>query len=108
MTNKRADLAEKLEVIGQVFEIDGMADLLGKFEKDMNPVKFSAVVIQVAGLLFKANKRLADRIIGMSRGISDKAVQELDDARYATALRDAIVTDVMGFFAQSPNSDGKS
>lgn len=108
MTNKRADLAEKLEIIGQIFEIDGMAELLGKFEKDMSPVKFSAVMIQVAGLLFKENKNVADKIVGMNRGISDKDVQAMDDGAYATALRDAIATDVMGFFAQSPNSDGKS
>lgn len=107
MENKRTDLAEKMEIIGQVFEIDGMSDLLNKFEKDMNQVKFSAVVIQVTGLLLKENKSVADKIIAMNRSISDKDVQEMEDAQYATALRDAILTDVMGFFASSPRSDGK-
>lgn len=107
MENKRADLAEKMEIIGQVFEIDGMSDLLNKFEKDMNQVKFSAVVIQVSGLLLKGNKHVADKIIAMNRNISDKDVQEMEDAQYATALRNAILTDVMGFFASSPRSDGK-
>ena len=107
MENKRADLAEKMEIIGQVFEIDGMSDLLNKFEKDMNQVKFSAVVIQVTGLLLKENKHVADKIIAMNRSISDKEVQEMEDAQYAMALRDAILTDVMGFFASSPRSDGK-
>ena len=107
MENKRNDLAEKMEIIGQIFEIDGMSDLLGKFEKNMNSVKFSAVVIQVSGLLLKENKAVADKIIAMSRGISVEDVQKLEDAEYATALRDAIITDVMGFFASSPRSDGK-
>lgn len=107
MENKRADLAEKMEIIGQVFEINGMSDLLNKFEKDMNSVKFSAVVIQVSGLLLKENKPVADKIIAMSRNVSDEEVQKLEDAQYATALRDAIITDVMGFFASSPRSDGK-
>ena len=107
MENKRNDLAEKLEIIGQVFEIDGMNALLNKFEKGMNNVKFSAVVIQVTGLLLKKNKHVADRIIAMNQGIDMKKVQEMDDGEYATALRNAILTDVMGFFASSPPSDGK-
>ena len=107
MENKRTDLAEKMEIIGQVFEIDGMSDLLGKFDKNMNSVKFSAVVIQVSGLLLKENKAVADKIIAMSKGISEDDVQKLADAEYATSLRDAIITDVMGFFASSPRSDGK-
>ena len=108
METKRNDLAEKMEIIGQVFEIDGMSDLLGKFEKGMNTVKFSAVVIQVSGLLLKENKPVADRIIAMHLGIKVADVQKLDDGAYATALRDAILTDVMGFFGSSPRTDGKS
>ena len=72
MENKRADLAEKMEIIGQIFEIDGMSELLKKFEpevdekgerKPTNIVKFNAVVIQVSALLLKHNKPIADRII---------------------------------------------
>ena len=107
MENKRNDLAEKMEIIGQIFEIDGMSDLLGKFDKNMNSVKFSAVVIQVSGLLLKENKRVADKIIAMHRGTDDEEVQGLEDGEYASSLRDAIITDVMGFFASSPRSDGK-
>lgn len=106
MENKRVDLAEKIEVIGQIFEIDGMSELLGKFDKGMNQVKFSAVIIQVSGLLLKENKGVADRLIAMSRNCSDADVQKLEDGEYATALRDAILTDVMGFFAPSRPSDG--
>ena len=107
MENQRNDLAEKMEIIGQIFEIDGMSELLSKFDKNMNNVKFSAVVIQVSGLLLKNNKPVSDKIIAMSREISDEEVQKLEDSQYATALRDAIITDVMGFFASSPRSDGK-
>lgn len=107
MENKRNDLAEKMELVGQVFEIDGMSDLLGKFEKGMSTVKFSAVVIQVSGLLLRENKKAADRIIAMHMEIPVEAVQKLEDGEYAAALRDAIVTDVMGFFGSSPRTDGK-
>lgn len=107
MENKRTDLAEKLEIIGQIFEIDGMSDLLSKFEKGMNTVKFSAVIIQVSGLLLKENKDVADRIIAMHKGIEAEEVHKLEDGEYATALRDAIITDVMGFFGSSPHTDGK-
>lgn len=107
MENKRNVLAEKMEVIGQVFEIDGMSDLLDKFDKGMNQVKFSAVIIQISGLLLKENKKLADKIISMSKGITEKEVHEMADNVYATALRDAIITDIMGFFASSPSSGGQ-
>lgn len=107
MENKRVDLAEKLEIIGQVFEIDGMSELLSKFEKGMSTVKFSAVVIQVSGLLLRENKAVADKIIGMHLGIKDAEVQKLEDGDYAAALRNAILTDVMGFFGSSPRTDGK-
>lgn len=107
MENKRNDLAEKMEIVGQVFEIDGMSELLGKFEKGMSPVKFSAVVIQVSGLLLRENKAVADRIIGMNLNIKNDEVQKMEDGDYAQALRNAILTDVMGFFGSSPRTDGK-
>ena len=111
----RNELAEKLELVGSMFEIDGMSDLLRKFDteedakgnkKPLNPVKFSSVIIQIEGLLMKSNQDVADRIIAMSRGISVEEVGELGDAEYANALKSAIITDVMGFFASSPSSDG--
>ena len=107
MENTRMDLAEKMEIIGQVFEIDGMNDLLAKYEAGMKTVKFNAVTIQVSALLLKANKPLADKIIGMTLEKNNEEVQELDDAEYATALRTALITDVMGFFVSSPHSDGR-
>ena len=107
MENKRVDLAEKMEVIGQIFEIDGMTELLVKFEKGMPQVKFNAVLIQVSSLLLKKNKEVADKIISMNLGIDDEEVQSMEDSEYATALRNTILTDIMGFFASSPHSDGK-
>lgn len=107
MINNRNDLADKMELVGQVFEIDGMTELLVKFDKGMNNVKFNAVVIQISALLLKKNKPLADKILAMSPDMDDEKVQAMDDAEYAQALRNAIIVDIMGFFASSPHSDGK-
>ena len=114
--NSRVDLAEKMEIIGQIFEIDGMSDLLKKYDAGtdekgervpISMVKFNAVTIQVSALLLKTNKDLADKIIAMSLEEKDEEVQKMDDATYAQALRNAIIRDVMGFFASSRPSDGK-
>lgn len=105
--NNRTDLAEKMEVIGQIFEIDGMDALLGKYESGMPMVKFNAVTIQVSGLLLRKNKSLADRIVAMSLEEDIEKIQEMDDAEYANALKTAIIRDVMGFFASSPRTDGQ-
>ncbi len=104
---ERNELAGKLELIGRMFEIDGMSDLLGKFEAGMNNLKFSAVVIQVESLLMQKDQGVADKIIAMNRGIEEAEVEKLDDIEYANALRTAILTDVIGFFGSSPRSDGK-
>lgn len=114
--NNRSELAEKMEIIGLIFEIDGMPELLKKYESGVdengnrvpiNMVKFNAVTIQVSALLLKVNKDLCDKLIAMSMGTEEKTVQELDDGTYAQALRNAIITDVMGFFASSQPSAGK-
>ena len=104
---ERNELAEKMEMVGQIFEIDGMSDLLGKFEKGMSGVKFSAITIQVSSLLLKANKDLADKLIAMHSSESIEKVQDMDDGEYAATLKNAILNDVMGFFASSPRSGGK-
>ena len=116
MANNRNELAEKLEIIGGIFEIDGMSELLKKFEtekdekgnaKPLGAVRFNAVVIQIESLLMKNNQHLADRIIMMKKGIDEEELNKLDDAEYANALKDTIITDVMGFFASSPRTAGK-
>lgn len=104
--NNRNDLAERMELVGELFEIDGMEELVKKYEKGMKIVKFNAVTIQISSLLLRENKRLADRIIALGEGITQEEVDELDDATYANKLKTLIVTDVMGFFASSPSSDG--
>jgi len=103
----RNQLAEKMEIIGQVFEIDGMSEMLNKYKAGMPTVQFNAVTIQVSGLLLKTNKELSDRIIAMSLDETDETVQGMDDAEYALALRNAIIRDVMGFFVSSPRSGGQ-
>ena len=114
--SNRAELAEKLELIGEMFEIDGMTELLKKFspkedEKGnkipITQVQFNAVVIQIESLLLREAKETADKIIAMSGEISLEQVEALDDADYANALKAAIITDVMGFFGSSPRTDGK-
>lgn len=106
MENNRADLAEKMEIIGQIFEIDGMSELLSKYKAGMTPIQFNAVTIQVSGLLLKTDKEISDKIIAMSLDETDETVQEMDDATYANALKNAIIKDVMGFFVSSPSTDG--
>ena len=105
--NDRKDLADKLEVIGEIFEIDGMAELLGKFDEKMSLVKFNAVTIQITSLLLKANKPLADRVAALADGMDLEKVQELDDAAYSITRKKAILGDGMGFFAPSAPSDGQ-
>lgn len=105
--SNRMDLAEKLEIVGHVFEIDGMAELLSKFKDGMNMVQFNSVTIQICAALLKADKDLADRIVLMAPDMDEEKVQELDDSEYAATLKDVIVRDVMGFFASSPRTAGK-
>lgn len=95
---ERNELAEKLELVGKLFEIDGMKDLIDKFTVDMGTVKFSAVVIQIESLLMRESPDTADALIAMKRKISAEEVDKLSDAEYAKALKDTIITDVIGFF----------
>lgn len=103
----RAELADKLEVLGEMFENDGMAALMNKFEAGMSTIRFNAVVIQIEGLLMKTNPGLAGRLICMSSGKTQDDVDKMTDQEFALGLRDAIITDVMGFFASSPHTDGR-
>ena len=115
MENNRNELAEKMEVIGRILEIDGMPELLRKFEaKEENGkkvplsiVKFNAIIIQVSALLLQADKALADKVIAMNAKKTDAEVQNMEDGDYAAALRTAITTDVLGFFVPSQRSAGK-
>lgn len=111
--SNRKDLAEKLELVGSMFEIDGMNELLKKFDtetdekgnrKPISPVKFNAVIIQIESLLMKGNQDVADKIIAMNLGITEEEAGKLEDAEYANALKKAIITDVLGFFASSPST----
>ena len=104
----RVELADKMELIGRIFEIDGMTLLLDKYEKGMTTVKFNAVTIQVSALLLRTDRDLSDRLIAMSLEEPIETVRGMEDADYALALRNAIIADVMGFFASSqPSAGGK-
>lgn len=111
---RRTDLAEKLEVIGQLFEIDGMKELLAKFDPGtdekgkklpVDPVKFSAVLIQVSALMLRENPEACDKIIHMNRGLTQAEIDKLDDAEYSNALKTAITRDVLGFFGSSRSTE---
>lgn len=114
--SNRNELAEKLELIGRMFEIDGMNDLVMKFDgkKDEkgkkippNPVQVNAYVIQIESLLMKNDPELATMIIGMSCGKAPEEIEKMDDGEYARRLKNAIMTDVIGFFGSSPSSAGQ-
>lgn len=103
----RTDLAEKLEIIGSLFEIDGMDELVNKFKAGISVVKYNAITIQIESLLLKTDKELADRLVASNKGITMEDVEKMDDADFAVSLRDAITTDVIGFFASSQRTGGQ-
>lgn len=114
--SNRNELAEKLELVGAMFEIDGMSELLKKFTPEtddkgrqvpINNVKFNSIVIQIESLLMKNNPEAADKIVSMNTGKSVEEVGKIEDAEYARLLRIAITTDVLGFFGSSPATGGK-
>lgn len=103
----RNELAEKLELIGSIFEIDGMDKLVNKFEKGISIIKYNAITIQIESLLLKKNPEVAEQLVAAHLDKTVDEIKELSDAEYAVALRDAITTDVIGFFASSPHTDGQ-
>ena len=107
MAKQRNGLADKLEIVGRLFEIDGMADIFDKFTKSKSVIQFNAVVIQISGLLMKEAPDIADKLISANRGISPEEVDNLEDGEYSLALKDAITGDVLGFFASYPHTGGK-
>ncbi len=103
----RNELAEKLELIGSIFEIDGMDKLVNKFEKGISIIKYNAITIQIESLLLKKNPEVAEQLVAAHLDKTVDEIKELSDAEYAVSLRDAITTDVIGFFASSPHTDGQ-
>ena len=104
---ERKDLSEKLEIIGSIFEIDGMEALVSKYEAGMGIVKFNAITIRIEALLLKENRAVADELIAKNKGITEEEVDKMDDGEYSLALRNAILTDVVGFFPSSQHTDGQ-
>jgi len=107
MENKRENLAEQLEMIGELFEIEDLVPLFVKFDKEMSVVRFNAVVIQISGVLLAKNRALADKLVAFRRGVTLDEVAEMSDAEYSIALRDAITKDAIGFFGSSQPSAGE-
>lgn len=103
----RNELAEKLELIGSIFEIEGMDKLVNKFSKGMSIIKYNAITIQIESLLLKNNPEVAEKLVANHLEKTVEEIKELPDAEYAVSLRDAITTDVIGFFASSPHTDGQ-
>ena len=98
MENKRENLAEQLEMIGELFEIEQITPLLMRYKNGMSGQQFNALTLQVCSVVMKQNKGLCDRLIAKNKNIDLDAVQELDDAEYSLAMREAITKDVLGFF----------
>lgn len=99
MANERKELAEQLDLIGEIFEIDGMVPLLLKFnEKNLTTVKFNAITMRIISLLLKRNKGAADKLVMMNKGLTAEEVDAMDDGQYSKALREAVTGDVLGFF----------
>lgn len=107
MENKRENLSEKLEMIGELFEIEELLPLFVKFDKEMSVVRFNAVVIQISGVLLSKNRGLADRLVAFHKQITLDEVAEMEDGEYSLTLRDAITKDAIGFFGSSQHTAGK-
>lgn len=96
--NERTGLAEKLELIGSLFEIDGVEEQLGKLKAGMSIFAINAITTRVESILLKADKELADRLVAAYRQIDLEQVNEYSDKDYTITLREAILTEVIGFF----------
>lgn len=103
----RQDLAEKLEVIGSVFLIDGMDELIDMIGPGASNIKINSIIVRIEAKLMKADKTLADKLISICRGISIEEVEQMDDADYSVAMKQVIEKDVFGFFASSRTLAGK-
>lgn len=101
MTNNRADLAHKFEVVGRFLEIDGVSELLMKTtdtDKKMTVAAYNGIVIQLMGIGMKADKGLMDELVSMNTGKTIDEVQKITDGEYSAQLRLAMLREVFGFF----------
>ena len=107
MENNRKDLAEQLEIIGEMLEIDGVSDLLAKFRPGMNTLHINAITLQICSLLLSKRKATADKLVAMHKGCTIEEANEMDDAAFSIALRDAVLGDALCFFGSSPATGGR-
>lgn len=103
----RTELAEKLELVGEMLEIEGMNELFEKFQKGITTVQYNAIVIQIGARLMKEKPITADKLISMNTGNTLDEIDKLEDGEYGKALRNAITAEVIGFFASSGTSGNK-
>lgn len=107
MENNRENLAEKLEIIGEMLEIDGVSDLLARFKPGMNTLQINAITLQICAILLKNRSGVADKLIIGHCGCTVEEAEEMDDAAYSIALRDAVLGDALCFFGSSPAMGGR-
>ena len=104
---ERTELANKLELVGEMLEIQGMNELFNEFQEGITTVQYDAIVIQIGALLMKEKPTTADKLISINTGKTLDEVDTLDDGEYGKALRNSITAEVIGFFASSGNSGNK-
>ena len=104
----RNELADKLGLVGEMLEIEGMSDLFDKFNtKGLTMIQMNAIIIQIGSLTMKKNPDAADKLIAMNRKIPVEDVEKIDDGEYGKALRKAISEEVLGFLGSSPRTENK-
>lgn len=95
----RADLAETLEIVGEMFEDERIPALLAKIKSGQTVMQFNAIIVQISAAMLKHKKTTADKLIAAHKKISIEDVEKIPDKEYAKELKDAITVDVLGFFA---------
>lgn len=107
MDNERRQLAEQLEIIGEMLEVEGVEPLLEKFKPGMNVLHINAIALQICAVVLGKRKEVADRLVAMHKNCSVEEIAGMDDAEYSLALKNAILGDALGFFGSSQRTAGK-
>lgn len=94
----RERLPKQLEVISKILQNENVTDLIGTFKPGMNTAQMNAIIIGILAEMIKANKEEMDALAELHSGKSREEVEKLTDKEYATILREAIVSEVLGFF----------
>ena len=105
----RKELAETMELVGDILEIKGMGALLKKIDADCvtDNIRMTAIILQVCGLMIAQNQDAADRLISTHTGKKVEEISKMPDAEYTSNLKDAIAVELLGFFASLPHTGGQ-